>query len=316
MNKHFTSNKGRDLSERVIGDIVITLYQGAIPNKVTFRGKQIWWFADTNFRNTKNEIHEINGEPVIIRIARNEIVEIVILKDLGSRVTIKVAGVMKLVGGYPAEKTLSIKEELSKKIGMSVPLSDEEKIILKKREQKVTAEVIRIRDLQNAEDRMKYERTEKKRQEVLAEITSRKTIKVWTTKGPRYGLPVTDGEWQKLNEKFAVLMVNGKAMETFIVAKDGAKPYKKLPADVIEKPEENKNIEAERMISVTIGNEKNDAVIVFKDMNGVREAQNAGLNGGTWVAIPDVRHPKKRFQILAVFHNKIDTLKVVECKPN
>lgn len=311
--------KGGELADVAFGGVVITLYsshgfndgnESFRPQKITVNGKQVWWFGDEKFFGTKNEFHMIGETPVIIRIKKDEVVEFILPSDLGTQQQIRVASKIMTIGGRSAEESLALKDAISKKLGVKVVLNEEELTILKKREAVASEAAKKVLDQFRAEKDAERAKKEIERKRIVSEIMSRKPIEVWTENGARRGIPVAKDEWVKLDGVHVVLTDNGNPVEYFFVEKIGAKTNKKGRALVCEKKEDVVDVEAIEVISVTIGDETNKGVPVFKDMAAIHKLRSRGLNHGTWVAIPENGN-MNRLQVMAVREKSLDPIKVV-----
>ena len=227
------------------------------------------------------------------------------------------------------EQALDFKLAVAKSLGMFLKPSDEESAIIANRMQIANKEKSEVAKKEAAEKLAEHQKSvaerRAKRQARIDEIMARPKVIAWNEAGVKLtGIPVDKKEWQILPERTPVVLIEQDLpIQAFKVGKNDSGAIKFAIHKVFaQSPVKSvSDVDASDIIKVTAKDKKTGIVItrddvpVYADMDEIRVLQSRGLNSGTWVAIPDSRHPEKRFQILSIFTDHIDTIGVVQRKP-
>lgn len=287
---------------------------GFRPAKVLKNGTVIWSFQNSGASfGQVGELHEFNGEYIIVLRDKFTIFDIVRVNDFSTSVTAKLAGKIVTLGGSSVEEILNIKLALAIKLKVNVWRSPEESAILDRR----------VTNARNAREEESLAKTaakaesRRKREEFVKGILARNTVEAWSTAGKcLFGTPVTtDDEWTCLPDgNYCILMQEGKPIEAFIVSKNGSKVKKVHVTEVsTEKPQQKKEEipEALDQRMVTLHGESR-SILIFDDIKKVKQLQASGLNSGTWIGV--LPNGSDTLTVYSVKKSNIDTVGLLKKK--
>lgn len=156
---------------------------------------------------------------------------------------------------------------------------------------------------QKAEETERIAKQDERAQEIAkirSLVKSRRNISGMTADGEkRFGYPVTEAEWPSLEDGTKVVLVedyddetdrHGQSIEAFIVKRQSGQAAQKFrPGKIIPQKAEEKAVTMPMVVSsyITLMNDRFVEVKSFLDMESIREAHKAGLNGDSLVTAED-----------------------------
>ncbi len=261
--------------------------QGFRPFEVKKNGMVVWSYKTAAGPGQIADIVKYGVDDYVIYTAdRNAVYSTLRLGSLAHATSAKLGDGILLIGGDTPEQVLDAKMAVATELGLDFWFSDEERVIVEKRRQAVSAE----RQAETTAKNAAKEEARRKREEFRQEVLARKNVEAWGADGKHFfGTPVSnDDEWKCLPDgRYCILLKDGQPSEAFIVSKANSAVKKVRPTEVSgDKPKTTKNEPVAALFVQTVMlKEQSRSVPFFSSLEDVKRLQAAGLNGGTWVGV-------------------------------
>ena len=273
----------------------------------TIRGEILWRFKDANFAGIG-----------LLAQSADECVIALVGKGRGGKMEQVIPFSTISEGKRPdLMASIQMKYQAAKFLGIDCQSSpSEQRVIAVLREREREAEIQARKEAEEKRDRERHEKIQR--------IISRPQIVGLTVDGKRrHGYPVTEHEWPSLsNGTFVILVtsyddqkqVPGEMIESFEIWKGhGKNPSKKSRATVSYATTQQATgatmtrPEAVRTIIVEMKNGEFHEVHLYTSTDEIRRAREAGLNGGTYVAV-NKKDGRGRYEVLSVHKDRVETI--------